>query len=399
MRDESATNTVTQLTTRVVTTIREIESLRSAWTSFSGHRDSDIDFYLEQLQTSPNTLRPHVIVLCRGNLPQALLPGRMDRTTFGQRLGYLKTPSVASRALLFGDFRGEQTKENCELVIKSLLASLRDDEADYALIPTISHSEAFRAALALPNLWCRDHAPEFLPNHILRISGEYADVFAQLSRNLREQIQRKKKKMAAAFDGRVEFICYTRPADLATMLPEIESVAKNSYQRGIGVGFVNDDSMRRSLNFLAVKGWLRIFVAYLDGKPAAFSIGTILNKTYTSDFLGYDPQFGIYSVGTVLQSVLIERCCKEGVEVVDFSMGYADYKKRFGNDSISVSRVYIFAPHIKGIYLNGMRTATAHANKFGKRLLAKTGLLMKMKKGWRSGAATRPSLDPQLHQS
>ncbi len=205
--------------------------------------------------------------------------------------------------------------------------------------------------------------------------------------------------MAAAFDGRVEFICYTQPADLATVLPEIELVAKNSYQRGIGVGFVNDDSMRRSLQFLAVKGWLRIFVAYLNGVPAAFSIGTILNKTYTSDFLGYDPQFGIYSVGTVLQSVLIERCCKEGVQVVDFSMGYADYKKRFGNDSISVSRIYIFAPHSKGMYLNGMRTVTAHANTFGKRVLAKTGLLMKMKKGWRSGAATRPSLNTQLHQS
>jgi hypothetical protein len=240
---------VTRLTTRVVTTIQEIEGLRSAWTSFTGHRDSDIDFYLEQLQTSSNTLRPHVIVLYRGDQPHALLPGRMDRTTFGQRLGYLKTPSVSARALLFGDFRGEQTQENSELIIKSLLATLRNGEADYAVIPTISHSEAFQAALRLPSIWCRDHVPEFLPNHILRISGDYADVYAQLSRNLREQIQRKKKKMAAAFDGRVEFICYTQPADLATVLPEIELVAKNSYQRGIGVGFVNDDSMRRSLQF------------------------------------------------------------------------------------------------------------------------------------------------------
>jgi CelD/BcsL family acetyltransferase involved in cellulose biosynthesis len=372
--------------TRIITTIGDVEQLRSVWTSFEGHRDGDIDFYLEFIRSSSNTLRPHVIVFYRDGEPAALLAGRLDLNRIDHRLGYIRLPSVRSRALMFMGFRGEQTQANCTPIVESLLETLRTGDADYAQIPTIHDSGIYRAALQLPSFVCRDHLPELSQNYILRISGDFEQVYGQLSSNLREQIKRKKKKIQADFKGNAKFICYTQPDDLESVVPQIEEVARKSYQRGLAVGFNDNVAMRRRLAFCATRGWLRIFVAYLGGRPAGFSIGTVCNKTYTSDFLGYDPQYRDYSVGTVLQSALIEKCCEDGVHVIDFSAGYADYKKRFGNDSMTVARVYVFAPKAKGIYLNGVKTVTASLNKTAKYILASGGLLSKMKKTLRSRA-------------
>jgi CelD/BcsL family acetyltransferase involved in cellulose biosynthesis len=385
---QSTTRVTAPVIARVVTTISEIEKLRDVWTSFEGHRDGDFHFFLEYVQASSNTLRPHVIVVYRSGQATALLAGRLDLTRMDQRLGYLRIPGVRSRALMFMGFRGEQSKQNCTLIIRSLLDTLKNADADYAQIPTTYGSETYRAALELPSYFCRDHAPELSQNHILRISGDFNQVYSQLSANLREQIRRKKKKIDADFNGPADFVCYTQPGELETALAHTEEIARKSYQRGLAVGFSDSNSMRRRLHFCAAKGWLRIFIAYLGDRPAAFTIGTVCDKTYTSDFLGYDPQYRDYSVGTVLQCALIERCCNEGVEVIDFSAGDANYKRRFGNDQTTVARLYIFAPHLKGVYLNGVKTAAATVNILGKYILAHSGFLPKFKKALRSRAAS-----------
>jgi hypothetical protein len=377
------------LTVRTLTTVAEIETLRAFWDSHRGHRDGEMDFCLEHIQTSTNTQRPHVIVFYREGQPRALLAGRLDVNKLEQRFGYIRVPALTSRALMFMGFRGEETPESCRHIVESLVGTLDRGEADYAQIPTYDGAALYRAALEIPGLLSRDHAPELSQNYLLRIRGDFKQVHAGLSQNLRDQIRRKKKKIHADFAGQQRFDCYTEVAELAAAISDIEEVARKTYQRGLGVGFSNTESMSCRLQFCAQRGWLRVMVAYLGGRPAAFSIGTVCNGTYTSDFLGFDPQFRDYSIGTVLQSELIERCCNEGVQVIDFSAGYADYKRRFGNDNVTVARVYVFAPHPKGLYLNGMRTLTSGVNRGGKFLLAKAGAVSKIKNAWRSNTRLR----------
>jgi hypothetical protein len=377
------------VTVRILTTVAEIETLRAFWTSHCGHRDGEMDFCLEHIQTSTNTQRPHVIVFYREGQPRALLAGRLDENKLEQRFGYIRVPAITSRALMFMGFRGEETPESCWHIVESLVGTLERGEADYAQIPTYDGAAIYRAALEIPGLLSRDHAPELSQNYLLRLRGDFKQVHAGLSQNLRDQIRRKKKKIHADFAGQYRFDCYTEVAELAAAISDIEEVAGKSYQRGLGVGFRNSASMSCRLQFCAQRGWLRVMVAYLGGQPAAFSIGTVCNGTYTSDFLGFDPKFRVYSIGTVLQSELIERCCNEGVQVMDFSAGYADYKRRFGNDSVTVARVYVFAPRPKGLYLNAMRTLTSGVNRGGKFLLTKAGAISKIKNAWRSNTRLR----------
>src|SRR5579884_3062210 len=67
------------LQVRVLRTLSEIEKIRSAWESWPGNRDSEIDFYLTVLRNNSATIRPHVLLVERACQPDAILVGRIDR--------------------------------------------------------------------------------------------------------------------------------------------------------------------------------------------------------------------------------------------------------------------------------------------------------------------------------
>jgi len=96
------------LSLRVLRTLPELESLRGVWTSWKGHRDSDIDFFAEFVRTRPEIIRPHVVVLYRYGTPEAMLIGRLERTQLTFKIGYLRLPGISARILIFsqGGARG-----------------------------------------------------------------------------------------------------------------------------------------------------------------------------------------------------------------------------------------------------------------------------------------------------
>ncbi len=143
------------------------------------------------------------------------------------------------------------------------------------------------------------------------------------------------------------------------VIPILEEVARNTYQRGLGVGFADTPEMRARLRFCAQKGWLRIFVLWIKGTPRAFWIGTLSNQVFVSDYNGYDPGFRDYSIGTFLLADVVEGFCKQGVKAVDFGFGEAEYKDRFANLTHTEASVCIFSPQAKGVLMNAMRTSTA----------------------------------------
>jgi hypothetical protein len=56
----------------------------------------------------------------------------------------------------------------------------------------------------------------------------------------------------------------------------------------------------------AKRGWLRIFILYLEEKPAAFWMGTIYDHCLQADQVGYDPVWGEFSPGIFLFLTILE---------------------------------------------------------------------------------------------
>lgn len=373
-------------TVRVCRTIAEIEELRPIWASWKGHRDSDIDFYLEFIQSRPEVLRPHIVVLYRGSQPDALLIGRLERTRFQSRIGYFRFPGIPARILSFsyGGLRGNFSSENCTELVQSVLQSLRAGEADSAFFHQ-AHVESplYRDVLNLPGFRSRDHLVEPSAHHFMKLPESTEQLYSGLSSKHRKHLRNEAKKIQSAFEGRVRVSQFQEPGQLDEALEQVEGIAKKTYQRGLGVGFADTPQERRTLHFFAEKGWLRIYILYLKDAPCAFSIGSVSDGIYCCDSLGFDPQWGGYSPGTFLLTNMFEDFCRAGIKEVDFGAGQGMYKERFSNFRLLEASVYLFAPSLKGVLLNAVRTATVLADTTLKKILERTKLLPRIKRLWR----------------
>jgi hypothetical protein len=379
---------------RVLKTPPELEEIRREWESWPGNRDSDIDYYLTILHSIPETVRPHVIVVYRGGRPDAILVGRIDRGRIHCAVGYLRVnPRAEIMYFVYGAFRGTPSNENCDLMVNEILRGLSRGEGDVAYLNFLRRdSDLCRLAMTRPSPLSRDYARITQPHFAAALPATVEEFYRGLSSGFRWQAKNKQKKLLKDFAGAVRIRCFRDLAELDNMIEDVEQVARKSYQRGLGVGFIDCPDTRERLRLKAERGWLRGYVLYLAERPCAFWIGDINLNTFGSDYLAYDAEFGKYSPGMFLIVKVIEGFCdgnREGVTEVDFATGHAQYKGVLANREWSEASVYIFAPSLKGISLNLVRSFAGGIDQALKRALAHTGLLKEIKKKWRARATPK----------
>jgi hypothetical protein len=350
MRFQALTQ-VDQYQIRILRTREEIEALRGFWNGCCSSRDADLDFYLFIVDLYPETLRPHVVVLYDGDTPKALLAGRLDASSLSVRVGYLAFPVPKMRILQFvhGGWLGDISRANAKLLIGSIVETLSAGEA----VP------------------------------------ETAGAFLS-SLSKKERYQQRKRVLGIEQDfSNCKIELFTTLDRIERLMRDAEAVAKLSYQRGLGIGFSEAPTIKARLEFEARMGWLRAYVLYLDAHPTAFWIGSLRNGTFLSDYLAFDPAYAQYGPGLYLIVRVMEELCGAGreqtaaVKRVDFGIGDASYKERLSNNHWHESSVYIFAPNIKALWVNALRSVAGVMNHSAKELMSKAPLLGKIKRMWR----------------
>jgi len=383
---------VRDLEVRVARSPEQIDEVRQAWSRLSQHRDSDIDFCAQIIWAREGVIRPHVIQVYRDGEPAVLLVGRLERHRMISKIGYLKLPGVAAQALAFpyGGLLGKASSEDCKEIVSSLLASLRDGEADLAILDHLPVGTPFHDyALQIPGFASRDCLAKPEVHYAMTLPMDIKEVYASLSSNHRSDLKRKSKKLLAEHQDKVEVRCYRSTDELEELIRNAEAIARKTYQRGLGVGFQDTDEIRKRLRLAAEKGWLRAYVLFLSGAPAAFWIGDLYRSIFCSDYLAFDPVFTPLSPGTYLLMKTVEEFCATGVGKIDFGFGEARYKEQFGNSPSNEATVLIFSPRAKGMLLNGMRTMTGLAENLVRKTLDRARLLPTLKKFWRSRLANQ----------
>lgn len=381
----------TAASVRVLRTLQELEGIRPEWESWSGNRDSEMDTYLACLRSIPATVRPHVVVVDRGGRPDAILVGRIDLGHVSCRLGYLRLNLPANiLCFVYGALRGNASKENCDLIVCSVLQSLSDREADVANMNFLREdSELSRLAKKEPGALSRDYLRVTQQHYAAALPASVDEFYRGLSPKVRKNQKRQAKKLVDHFSGDVTVRCFRKVAEIDDLVVDVGRIALRSYQRGLGVGFFDNAHTREQLRLKAEKGWLHGYVLYLAGRPCAFVIGDINGNTFGTDYVGYDAEFASHSPGMYLVMRVIEGFCdghREGVTGVDFGTGHAQYKQVLSNQEWCETSVYIFSPNLKGIGINMVRTLIVGTDQLIKKMLARTSLLKKVKKAWRGRA-------------
>ncbi|MDR3437643.1 MAG: GNAT family N-acetyltransferase [Telmatospirillum sp.] len=371
----------------------EIEPFREFWNACAPGRDSDLDFYLFVTEHIDGCLRPHVFVLLEGETPRALLAGRIDIAKIPIKAGYFALPVNELKVLriVHGGALGELNSERARLLVASMIGSLSAGEADAAMFESVTvNSPLAECARALPSRFCSDWLSEAIPHRMWDMSDAVGPFQSQLSSNARYQQRKRAAKLKSSF-GNVRIEGFHSPGDLPKLMTSAETIAEKSYQRGIGVGFLRTPFVEARLAFEARMGWLRGFVLYLDNQPCAFWIGSLRNGAFVSNYLAFDPTYSDYSPGMYLLLIAMEEIWADGsaVRLFDFGGGDAPYKERLANVCIEETQIYIFAPRLKPLAINALRSTIGAVSHSIKRSETLAPQLQKLKRWLRSRAAKR----------
>lgn len=387
---------------RVARTLSEVEALREPWTTWHGHRDSDIDFYLTTLQSQPEVVRPHVIALYRNDKPDAILVGRLERKPVSFRIGYLPRFRFRARCLTFvnGAMRGNASAESTRNLLQEVMNCLRRDEADVAMLDLVPiDSPLYRLALKLPGALSRDTLPEVQGHDVMTVPDSIDEVQRCMSAHRRHELRRTARKLQSNPVGEPKIVCYREATELDPLFHDAEEIAKKTYQRGLGVGFADTTRMRKRLELAARKGWLRAYLLYLGDRPCAFWIGMLYGDTFVSDYTGHDPDLRQFSPGIGLVMRMIERFCNRAdgdvIRELDFGPGDAEYKAALCTRKWLEAVVYIFSPTLRGLALKSIRTATRLVDGLARKVLISTRLSPWIRRAWRGRLAKRPEKTPR----
>jgi hypothetical protein len=370
----------------VIDDLKSLEALRDCWRMMQWHPNADIDFYIDVVRAWGDRCRPHVLVISRNSLPEALLVGRAEVVSIDCRLGYKTLFKVKARQLTFiyGGMLGDFSSENCASFIGSIRSSLKQREAEVAEFHFIrTDSDLYRVLCTTERGRVSSSPVQFHRSTIVGSSGE--ETFNKLSSKLRKNL--RWKKLLNDFEGRLSIFCFHSASDMAKMLADVESIACKTYHRQLGVGFDGSEELQQRMTAEAKRGRLRAYVLYLAGQPAAFWIATAFEGVLYSDFMGYDPVHAKYSPGMYLITKTLEGLREGGVDsdirLVDWGLGDAQYKQVLGDSNWTETSVRIFGSTVRGIWLKLVTTPVAMADAWFKRVLSDSGALQSIKTKWR----------------
>lgn len=398
----------------VARTPEDVEKLRPVWESHPlTNLDSDLDYFLAVCAANPTAAIPHVLVVPRPATltakdaedahaqPPMLVVGRLVDERFQLRVGYQRLSGIQARTLVvsFGGVLGASEPADFAAVRAAIDGVLADGPdgggADVVLLqktnvaaPWFAHLEGTGARsrrLVRPDavLWASE-----LPE-------SWDALLSARSAKSRRQIRYDDNKLRRAYDGRLELrkIAPGGTTDLAEqdrLVADMQTIAGSSYQRGLGVSVVDNPLQAALLRTARERGWLRLWVLYIDDRAAAFWWGIVRGGVLSIGSPGFLPDFAKDRVGYyTLRRMIEDACADPEISTIDYGPGDADYKERFGTQSARVADVLLFARRPRPLSLHGLLRGQDRAVALAKKAVEKGGRTDELRRRWRARLAAR----------
>ena len=165
-------------------------------------------------------------------------------------------------------------------------------------------------------------------NWFLDVAGRsFDEYFAGLPGKLRNTIKRKQNKLNR--EKGFEFELVSSVDALEDALADYNRIYSMSWK----VAEPHPDFIAAVCREFAKRNWLRMGVLRVEGVAAAAQIWFLKDKTASIFKLAYDPDFGQYSVGSILTKALMSHVIDEDkVDFVDYLCGDDAYKRDWMSD-------------------------------------------------------------------
>lgn len=370
----------------IIQTLEDLEELRLCWEKWQWHPNNDFAQFKMICHIRPEVECPCVAVVQRDGQPQALLAGRLEQVQFAPSIGYFNPVKVPARvmAVLHQGVLGRMNDEAAASVVEHLWSLLRSGMADVIEFHYCSEDSALVKALRLHmSGWFCEKNPRQSVHWEMTISEQEEFLKYKVGSKQRWKIRKRQKEIELAFPGRVSWRWMKSFDDIPGLCSRLEDVAACAYQRGLGTGFMDTEEYRSRFTLFASRGQLRLQLMEIDGKVRAFWFGYLYDGIFHLSETAYDPILSQYELGTLIFVRLCDELSKEGVRKLDFGIGDAVYKQRFGDRSWREGTVRLFAPTAKGAILRACSGLFTVIDKIGRTVIQKLGFLDRLKTGWR----------------
>ena len=366
----------------VARTIAEVEELRGVWQAWQDQPGSVIDTYLDWFKEDP-TSRPHVLVVHRDGSPDCLLIGKHLRKAVISRVARFLHSGARVLYFVQGGLLGNASAENCEFLLRAVLAQLRAGEAsgaEFFGLPT--DSPLYSAAMRVPAFFCRDHFPATTIHRYLVLPDSFQEFLSGLPAKERQNIKYRHKRLIKKFSGKVQLNRFWEEDDVRDLVAAAEEIAQKTYQRAFGRGFTLAEA--EGLRAEARAGSLRAYILYIDNNPSAFLISRWHKGILYGTYAGHDPKYAEYSLGRYLLMCCIEDCfLRNGGErtlIIDPGVGDQPYKRLFTNSERQDAHVAVYPPTLTGFLRSLGRIVSCVGFYSVKGVLKKSNLLPLIRK-------------------
>ena len=209
------------------------------------------------------------------------------------------------------------------------LFSLRDSSPTLEVFPEMARNKGYTVEIEEEDVTSG-----------IALPGTWDEYLGLLSKKDRHELRRKLRRMDTQTDWK--WYSVTEPAQVAKRLGEFISLMRQS--RADKDEFMTPERERFFQNItqrMAELGQLRLYFLDMDGSTVATSLCFDYGGSRLLYNSGYDPEYGYFSVGLLLNAMCLRDAIDRGLTYFDFLRGPEPYKAHLGGQQRSLYQMVV----------------------------------------------------------
>ncbi len=174
----------------------------------------------------------------------------------------------------------------------------------------------------------------------IELPKTWDDYLAVLSKKDRHELRRKFRRLDSSLDWR--WYSIVDPEQVADRLGEFISLMRQS--RADKDEYLTEERERffqRITQRMAQQGALKLFFLEVEGQAVATSLCFDYGSSRLLYNSGYNPEFGYYSVGLLLNALCLKEAIEQGTAYFDFLRGPEPYKHHLGGQQRNLYQMVV----------------------------------------------------------
>ncbi|GJL74058.1 GNAT family N-acetyltransferase [Nitrosomonas sp.] len=198
-----------------------------------------------------------------------------------------------------------------------------------------------------PRLSVRDGYLYYIPaqfeRYYIDLNMTFDEYINTFSSKTRSTIRRKIKKLNEFSNQGIAFKSYRSKDELQAFYLLARDLSSRTYQEKLlDAGLPETDDFRLEMEEKAQQGLVRAYLLFDNDTPVAYMYCPVYDGVVLYQYLGYDPQYQKWSVGTILHWFAFEDLFQEArFRYFDFTEGSSEHKKIYSTGSILCGNIFI----------------------------------------------------------